>query len=497
MTDTIEKNYLAYFISGVIPSIITYVFWIVVGYFTNSEIIGTVALVVTFSTLFSVLSSLDLSVGMRRFLGIAKEEGKMGEYKQIVSSSILFSLFISIITILIVLNPIFNLLEVFGVDEKFIPIIIVIIISDVLIKILIATLISSLKSHKLIIPNIVASLSKFVILSVVIYNSNFTDIELVWSYSISYVVLVIFLAGLVINYLNKFPEKLFSNIKNNIKLVTYASLSNWVPHSINLIGSQFSILIIYAYQGSNETGLFYMAFILYNFILMIPSSIYEINYPVMSGMQKLEKQKVLLQTSLKLGFLGSMPVAAILFFYGDQILTIFGNEFSSSQDMLSILILSIPFAIISHASYYLIYARGNYKTILFLGLSVNIPRLILYLILVPIFGGFGAAISFISGYFIQFILTVIIIEKLKLRLVYKKFILISIIPFILGYVIEFLKIDILGIIPLIVFSLLIFLKMKLLNEEDIKGIFRMIMNHEKSELRVKKITKILRKIHCM
>ena len=217
----------------------------------------------------------------------------------------------------------------------------------------------------------------------------------------------------------------------------------------------------------------------------------------MSGMQKLEKQKVLLQTSLKLGFLASMPVAAILFFYGDQILTIFGNEFSSSQDMLSILILSIPFAIISHASYYLIYARGNYKTILFLGLSVNIPRLILYLILVPIFGGFGAAVSFISGYFIQFILTVIIIEKLKVRLVYKKFILISIIPFILGYVIEFLKIDILGIIPLIVFSLLIFLKMKLLNEEDIEGIFRMIMNHEKSELRVKKITKILRKIYCM
>ena len=497
MTDTIEKNYLSYFISGLIPSIVTYVFWIVVGYFTNSEIIGTVALVITFATLFSVLSSLDLSVGMRRFLGIAKEEGKMGEYKQIVSSSMLLSLITSIITILIVLNPIFNLLEIFGVDEKFIPLIIVIIISDVLTKILVATLISSLKSHKLIIPNIIASLSKFIILSIVIYNSNFTEIELAWSYSISYVILLAFLTGMVIKYFNKFPQKLFFNIKNNMKLVTHASLSNWIPHSINLIGSQFSILVTYAYKGADETGLFYISFIVYSFILMIPSSIFEINHPVMSGMQKLEKQKILLQSSLKLGFLATIPLAAILFFYGDYFLTVFGSEFSSSHEILSILILSLPIAIICYGSYYLIYARGNYKTVLYLGLSVNIPRLILYFVLVPILGGVGAAISFISGYFIQFILTVVIIEKLKVRLPYKNLILISIIPFILGYVIEFLKIGILGIIPLIVGSFVIFLRIKLLNEEDIQGILRMIMNDEASKLKTNKIIKILKKIYCM
>jgi len=66
---------------------------------------------------------------------------------------------------------------------------------------------------------------------------------------------------------------------------------------------------------------------------------------------------------------------------------------------LTILILSSVPLTIYFAVNSLVYSYRRYLDVLYLGLSQNVPRLLLYLLLVPRLGSLGAAVSFTAGAF--------------------------------------------------------------------------------------------------
>ena len=65
------------------------------------------------------------------------------------------------------------------------------------------------------------------------------------------------------------------------------------------------------------------------------------------------------------------------------------NSFTAGST-LTILMLALPISIISEIVFYFAYGRGDKKAVLYLGLAGNMPRVILYFVLVPTLGADGS-----------------------------------------------------------------------------------------------------------
>jgi len=398
-----------------------------------------------------------------------------------IKSTISFTLFTTIVILVVTLNPFINILEHIGIDEKFIPIIVVITISSVLINILVGTLVSALKSGRLILPYGIGAISRFLVLIGIVYFHELSDLNIAWAYTIGYVFIVVILFVAVISFFKTIPGNFFHQSWNQIKTVFHASIFNWTPHAIGTIGIQFGIISTFAIKGASESGLFFIALAIFNVINMIPASMRIVNFPVMSGMQEIDRQKQLLKKSLKIGFLATMPIATFALFYGESILSLFGKEFLLSYVSSSILLIGIPLSIISDGAFYLIFARGSYRNVLLIGLVTNVSRIILYYFLVPEFGGMGTAIAIVIGYVLQLIFVVIILERWKIRLEYVKYVVICLVPLLIGFSIQYLGSTVLGIIPLLVGTLIVYLKLKLIEKSDIESVFNSMMNEDNSK----------------
>ena len=96
------------YITSVIPAGLTYIFWLIVANQTSPEIIGVVVAIGAFSMVLASFSGFEISIGMKRFLGIAHSEKNNLEFKQIVFVSTTFVIISSIIILIITLNPSFS-----------------------------------------------------------------------------------------------------------------------------------------------------------------------------------------------------------------------------------------------------------------------------------------------------------------------------------------------------------------------------------------------------
>lgn len=495
MSGSISKNILSVYIANFVPAGLTYLFWIIASNFTDSRVVGVVAAIGSFSMILGVLSNFDIGVGMKRFLGKAVADKDWFMYKNIVSVSTLFSFLTSIGVLIIALNPFFDVLSYVGIEKQFIPIIIIIVIGNDLQNLLIGALVSALKSRTLVIPSVIASIARFPVLFILFYFLGKSDTSVAWSYSVIYIVNSIILLSILLGIMKTISGKYFHNARSNLKLVIRGSAPRWIPQIISVLGSQLSILAVFSLKGASESGLFYIPYAIFNVLFLISGAINQVSYPVLSGIDNLDKQKQFLKRTLKITFLGTIPFSAIIFFYDKPILSIFGSQFSHSGDILSILLLSFPFAIVTEGVYYLLFARGQYRNVLALGLTSNVPRILLYVILVPMHGGVGGAIAFVTGTICQIILSTIIIEKMGIRLSYTKFFVISIVPFAIGYLLMFLNVGLLGSVALFIFSWVVYLRLNLFDENDIENSLKVIMEPEKAILVKNRIVKELKRFH--
>jgi len=497
MKESIKGNILSVYFSSLIPAALTFLFWVLAANLTNSETIGIVATITSFTMILGAISNFDVAVGMKRLLGKSIAEKDFPTFKRIASTSSVFVLFTSICILAILLNPFFDFLNLTGIEKKFIPIIITIVIGNALQQVFRQTLISSLKSHLILIPATISSITRFPILFA--FFALFYDpvLSVAISYSVFYALICAALFGIVFFNLRRINAPFFHRTRNNLSLIIHASLPRWFPQIIHVVGSQIGILAIFSLQGPAEAGFYYIPFAIFNVLFLVTGAVNQVSYPVLSGIVELEKQKHFLRRTLKLAFLGTLPFSAIMFFYAGPILSIFGKEFSAASDVLFILLASFPIAIIAEGVYFLFYARGEYRTILFLGLSGNVPRIILYFILVPLYGASGGALAFVIGTIAQTILTIIFMEKIKIRLQYPTFVIVSIIPFALGFLFEYSKIGLMGAIPIFIFSFLLYLRLGILKEKDLIDILKTLFPSEGSDIKIDKFIQRLKRFNLM
>ena len=120
---------------------------------------------------------------------------------------------------------------------------------------------------------------------------------------------------------------------------------------------------------------------------------------------------------------------------------LFGAGYIEGSSTLEILLLSIlPNAIVGGITI-LVFSYGNNKQVLMLGLASSLPRTVLYFLLVPIYGGVGAAITYLIGSLIGFVLSIIITKKVKMRVFWKDLGYVILIPTILAFLLYYIGIN--------------------------------------------------------
>jgi hypothetical protein len=121
------------------------------------------------------------------------------------------------------------------------------------------------------------------------------------------------------------------------------------------------------------------------------------------------------------------------------------------------------------------YAYGNYRQVLYLGLASSIPRTMLYFVLVPSFGGAGAAASFLVGSLISFVLSTLIAKKIGLIIHWGELGLIVIISLVSALLFSYFEINlVLGIIGTIVISLVASLRFKILTKSEVEEMINVL-----------------------
>jgi O-antigen/teichoic acid export membrane protein len=164
-----------------------------------------------------------------------------------------------------------------------------------------------------------------------------------------------------------------------------------------------------------------------------------------------------------------LPISFAVFFYSKDILELFGSNYSEGTPALQVLLLSVFPTTIMNAVGMLTYAYGNYRNVLFIGISAAIPRGLLYLIFVPLFGGVGAALSYTLGATFGFIVSLAISSKMGLTIRWKETMLMAVIPLMFALLLSNLKVNyVIGIILSIIFSYLLFLRLKLIGRNDVQ-----------------------------
>ena len=184
-----------------------------------------------------------------------------------------------------------------------------------------------------------------------------------------------------------------------------------------------------------------------------------------------DDRKRLTWKGIKLVLVIIVPVAVSLFLCSKVILGFFGAEFLAADRALALLLASVVLIPIAKGIETLAYAYGRYRYVLLIGLVTNIPRVLLYIVLVPSYGADGAALAFLGGTLTGFICSVIVASRIGMILFWKQISLIVFLPVGIGVASYLLQLHwVLGIVLVFSVSFAGYLLLKIITRREIKEI---------------------------
>lgn len=494
MSTSVGKNIWYTSISNILPSVFTYIFWFITARVTSPEAIGLASTISAFLIIVATVDVLDTSLGMKRYLGIAISAGNIDKFKQILVSTIVFVSMIVIVSAVLIASPSLRILEMAGIDRHYVWIVIAMIPAYSFQYILSEALIAALQSSRLVISLLIGSLVRFPLLFGAIYLFNVPTMGTVIAYSsmffVSTALYSIYLAKIL-----RSPCRAIENFAVNINLVLKAGLASWIPHMISVLGSQLGIIIVSGLEGSAEGGKFYLPMAIYTLMFFIVWGITRVSHPLIAGMDTKERQTSFLTYSIKIAFILTIPIATPFLFFSSSFLNLMGTEFGSAGVTLSIFMISLPMAIVTEIVYFFVYGRGDTKTVLYLGLTGNIPRIILYYLMVPIFGPAGGALAYLVGSVAQLVLSVIVANMHSLVMEYRNYLILTAIPTLIGLILW--QIDVNPIVSAVIIffgSMLAYVRLRLFTDTDLYNILYAGLSKGTAEKVYPRLSKLVQRI---
>lgn len=328
--------------------------------------------------------------------------------------------------------------------------------------------IATLKTKLLPIIMVLAS-SVRTILVILLVLANAGAIGVVTGY-ISFEVLASIVLSFSIYGIFRSSHEKLGELKLNypFKNILNASIPSWIPKLVSVLGgSNLGTIVVFGFNGAGQAASYFLANAIFSAISTISAPLFTIAYPALSAMS--DGRKRLASRILKISIILSLPLSASVFFYSDDIVHLLGNDYNDASLYLKIFMITILPNSISTMITQLVYAYGNYRQVLFLGLATSIPRTLLYFILVPSFGATGAVISFLVGSVIGLVVSIIVAKRIDMIIDWKSLVFIASVAFLPALAFSYFQINfVMGIIGTIVVSLIIFLKLRILTKYDIE-----------------------------
>ena len=188
--------------------------------------------------------------------------------------------------------------------------------------------------------------------------------------------------------------------------------------SCNLLYLKTDIIILSLVRPEADVGVYGAAYRVVDILTMLPSLFMGLVLPIFTGYwvaKNKDKLKSLVQMAFDAMVVLALPIVLGTLVIGQKIMTLIaGQEFAISGDILKILILAVGSIFIGTLFGYLVVGINMQKKMIWGYLSVAIVSLVLYIIFIPIYGYWAAAIfTFLSEFLIAIITAVVVLRTIK------------------------------------------------------------------------------------
>jgi O-antigen/teichoic acid export membrane protein len=447
-----------------------YAFWLILSKFTSPETVGISSSLISLATIFTTVASVGVPLGAQRFLGRMLLEKRFEDTILFVKSSfVIVSLGLvgSIFVILGSYDLIFDQFSSISVAAS----IILIAISTISI-LLRSIVIASLNTKKILLASTVSSAVKLLI--VIILVSFETDVvRIIAAFSATPLLTSVLLAFDLKALLRQVHKKTLLKFNESFKSLLKASIASWIPLSIETIGAQLGTVVVLGFEGPTQAGFYFIAFQISMGILAVIWALEGTTYPALSAMT--EGRRKFVWRTIKICLIILSPISFAVIFYSTNITGLFGSGYSEGAPALQILLLSVIPTTIMNAVGILAYAYGDYRSVLIIGLTTTIPRLLCYFVFVPWLGGLGAALGYTLGAIFGFIISIVISNRIKMIMPWKEITMLAVVPLLLAFILSMLRMHYLpGIVLTIVASYLIYLKLVLIERSDVSDYMQIL-----------------------
>lgn len=186
-----------------------------------------------------------------------------------------------------------------------------------------------------------------------------------------------------------------------------------------VINSQTDILMLGALKTSADVGIYGIvgrgAFLIL-FVLMAANKVFSPQFAKLYAQKRLDDLQNLFNKSTIMIMVGSLPIALILIFFGDRILSIFGSEFIIGYKALVILSISQLITVFLGPQSRLFVMSGFENISAFIIGSGAIVNIILNVLFIPAYGINGAALATaISSIYIKIFISIMIFRKIGIH----------------------------------------------------------------------------------
>jgi O-antigen/teichoic acid export membrane protein len=441
-----------------------YILWLFLSNLTTPDVIGIASTVISLSVIFSQIIDLALPIGSTRFLGRSFAEGKAEETRLIVKASLLITCASIILGSALIL--VFNqwLTPAIGIDLTII--LILIIGSSVIFNLLHDMLIAALRTKSLPKIMVLSSIVR-ITLAIVLVLLGTGAAGITIGYLIGFATATILISLVLVTLLMPVKKESTLYLFKSCKDILVASLPSWIPRVLAVVGAHLGTVVVFGSYGANQAGSYFIAMAIFYAIDAIKTSLFSVAFPILSSMD--DQRKRLVWRLIKMSLVVSLPISSAAMVYSNEVLGLIGPNYVQASIPLKIILISIfPLTFIVGIST-LVYAYGNYWQVFAIGLGLNVPRVLLYFIIVPGFGSEGAAIAFTTGSVIGFIVSIIVARRIRMEILWKEPTLIFVIPTGIAFVLNYFHTAYIVGIPVILFlSIMLMLISRVLTKSEVR-----------------------------
>ncbi|RLE79104.1 MAG: hypothetical protein DRJ52_09105 [Thermoprotei archaeon] len=448
------------YLSSIFTNFFGFIYWFAISVIGGPSVLGYTSAIIGLASLINGVLGLGSGIGLQKFVGNCWSRGDRKGLATYFWSTIIFSALIySIVSLAMILIA----LSGFSYS-KFSPE--ALIVCSLLVALgfnvnFTALFTAVLKTNIVALVTIAGNIARLCI--------GIPLVALGWGWigaSLGYVSHYFIAIVLYLFYSRKYAEKKLVFSTRALFNVLKAGVVSWLPRVVMILGQWLGVLVVFGSASAVETGAYYVAFMISSVVVGFGTSITTLLLPVLSGLA--DGRKRVCWNTLKISYAAILPLVLTLIIYPWLPLKLLREEYIAASNSLVVLLISSLLVIFITAVTNLLYAYNGYLKIFTIGAASNIPRIFSYFILVPLYKGYGAALSFLIGSIVGFISSAVVSKSIDFHPSYRVILLLSAIPAALSSIVWFLfpMQWIIGIPLVVILSYLAYIKLGLVSKQE-------------------------------